>query len=72
MQEHNFNTYTTVPGDTWDLVAFKIFGDERFTGQLLKSNPSLTKLVILPPGLIIKLPKLNNTDENMEVSPPWL
>ena len=34
-------TYTTVQGDTWDLIAYKILGAEHYMQQLIEANPDL-------------------------------
>ena len=31
-------TYTTISGDTWDIVAYKVFGDEGYTDKIIKAN----------------------------------
>ena len=32
------NTYTTVSGDTWDIVAYKAYGNEMYMDTLIKAN----------------------------------
>ena len=32
------NTYTTKQGDTWDLIAFRVYGDVKYTGWLIKDS----------------------------------
>ena len=32
-------TYTTVQGDTWDLISFALYGTEKYVGELMESNP---------------------------------
>lgn len=66
-KEQHFDVYTTVVGDSWDKIAFKVLGDEKFTRELLKHNSSIAKLVILPPGLKILIPRATE----VEVLPPW-
>lgn len=51
-------TYTTVQGDCWDLVAFKIYGSERYMKILADANPSLLDYMVFPTGTIINVPEL--------------
>ena len=36
MSEQASNVYITETNDTWDLIAFKILGDEKYTSHLLE------------------------------------
>lgn len=39
-------TYTTIQGDTWDLISFKLFGSEKYMKNLIEANwPLLETLV---------------------------
>ena len=69
-QEQHFKTYLTIEGDMWDHIAYKTLGDERMTSQLLKTNPTLTKIVIFPVDIAIIIPRLKEL-ENGEVA-PWM
>ena len=44
------NTYTTVQGDCWDLVAFKLYGSEA------EANMPLLDYLTVPPGTVINVP----------------
>lgn len=67
--EQSFKTYKTQENDTWDLIAFKIFGDTKYTSHLLKVNPSLTKAVFFPAGVLLKLPEVKGSEGDV---PPWV
>ena len=42
-------TYTTIQGDAWDAIAYKVYGDESYTGWLMQHNlPLLDTLVFGP------------------------
>ena len=32
------NTYTTQQGDAWDVIAFRVYGSEQYTGFLMQAN----------------------------------
>jgi phage tail protein X len=57
-------TYTSVAGDTADLIAWRYYGglDGRQAEQLLAANPGLAELgAVLPAGVVITLPDLAAT-----------
>lgn len=69
MGEQVFNLYTTTQGETWDLIAFKIWGDERFTSHLQKINLELNRITIFPAGIILKVPIIEEKEKEL---PPWV
>lgn len=60
--------YSTIQGDTLDLIAFKYYGYERGTTEKLYAfNPHLVDYdFILPPGIKINLPELNRAKANIQ------
>lgn len=67
--EQSFKTYKTQENDTWDLIAFKIFGDTKYTLELLKINSDLTKTVFFPAGVLLKIPDIKESKGDV---PPWV
>lgn len=67
--EQSFKTYKTLENDTWDLIAFKLFGDSKYTYNLLKINPDLTKVVFFPAGVLLKVPDIKESKGDV---PPWV
>lgn len=63
------NTYTTVSGDMWDSIAFKVWGDERHTDKLIKANLPYRDIYIFPAGIVLKLPTV--APEVPASLPPW-
>ena len=51
-------TYTTVQGDCWDLVAFKVYGSEKYMALLADANPSLLDFLVFPSGTVINIPDI--------------
>lgn len=45
------NTYTTVSGDTWDIVAYKAYGNEMYMNTLIKANIEYKDTYIFQQGL---------------------
>lgn len=67
MQEQ---VYRTIAGDTWDLIAFKLFGKENLMSELINANIDLAKVVIFPANIKLIIPKI--TEEDKEGKAPWL
>ena len=55
-------TYRTVQGDTWDLIALKMYpkvGGEKLMDVLLKYNPEHIKAVIFSANVILNIPDVD-------------
>lgn len=63
------NTYTTVSGDMWDSIAFKVLGGERHTDKLIKENLQYREIVIFPAGIVLQKPVIE--PEASATLPPW-
>lgn len=68
-------TYTTALGDTWDKIAFAVYGDESYAEQLMAANQdaALLATVIFDAGTVLTLPEIDtDTDDGADESePPW-
>lgn len=62
-------TYTTIQGDTWDMVAFKTLGNELLTPLLIAANPDQAKTVIFSAGAVLTIPAA--PAELPSDLPPW-
>lgn len=63
------DTYTTISGDTWDIVAYKVYGNEMYMDMLIKANLEHKDTYIFSAGVVLALPEID-----IEVSaslPPW-
>ena len=63
------NTYTTVSGDTWDIVAYKVYGNEMYMDTLIKANNEYKDTYIFPAGVVLTLPEIELTVSKS--LPPW-
>lgn len=63
------NTYTTISGDTWDIVAYKAYGNEMYMDMLIKANIEHKNTFIFPAGVTLTLPEIDL--EVSETLPPW-
>lgn len=61
--------YTTVQGDTWDVIAKKIYGEEKYAGYLMENNRLLLDYMIFPGGITLDIPEL--TEEADQDLPIW-
>ncbi len=62
-------TYETVQGDTWDMIAKKVYGEEKYAGYLMESNRLLLDYMIFPGGVVLSIPEL--TEEQDADLPIW-
>lgn len=49
--------YETVSGDTFDVVAHKIWGDAKRAGELMQANFAALEYLVFPAGVILKVPE---------------
>lgn len=62
-------SYTTVSGDTWDMVSYKLFGNEMYKNAILEENMGYRETVIFPAGVTLAIPDIE--PELSEELPPW-
>ena len=61
--------YVTAQGDTWDIIAYKMYGNERQMSTLIEANSQYRETVIFPPDMTLQVPDVAvNTST---VLPPW-
>lgn len=41
--------YKTIQGDTWDGIAVKVYGDEKYMNELLEANQAYREIIIFRP-----------------------
>ncbi len=63
------NTYTTIQGDTWDLIAYKLYGAEKYMKYLIEANWPLLDVLIFSSGTVLTVPEL--PEEADEDAPFW-
>ena len=49
-------TYTTVSGDTWDIIAKKVYGNELLADLLMANNFDLLDTMIFSAGVKVSIP----------------
>lgn len=61
--------YKTVQGDTWDMIAKKVYGKEKYLDYLMQNNYDLLDYFIFPAGVIVNTPDLPS-ELNLDL-PEW-
>lgn len=61
--------YKTVDGDTWDMIAKKVYGDESKADVLMENNVQLLDIFIFSAGTEVETPEI--TQEGTTALPPW-
>lgn len=52
-------TYTASAGETFDIIAMAVYGEEKFAAELLCANPALCRIPVFTGGEIIELPEID-------------
>lgn len=64
--------YITKSGDTWDIIAKEVYGDEMHLSFLMKNNGDLLTYFVFPSGVVVKIyDLLEEADEEDEDIPDW-
>ncbi|WP_297569509.1 tail protein X [uncultured Anaerovibrio sp.] len=62
-------TYTTIQGDMWDLIAYKVYGNESYMTNLLEANEQYKDISVFPAGVVLVCPEI--TSQRSRIAPPW-
>lgn len=62
-------TYTTIQGDMWDSIAYKLYGNEKYMCLLMWDNIELLDIFIFGAGTVLNVPELESEFE-MDM-PSW-
>lgn len=61
-------TYTTIQGDTWDLIAYKLYGSEKYMKNLIEANWPLLEVLVFSSGTVINVPDI---PEDSDIDAPF-
>ena len=64
------NIYRTVQGDTFDGIAWRIWGYEHMAHHLIESNPEQADVLVFRPGVELTVPAVK-PDTAVADLPPW-
>ncbi len=66
--------YRCSAGETFDIVALAVYGDEKHSSELLCANPLLCRITMFKGGEILALPVVELPDSEagyMPATAPW-
>jgi len=63
------STYTTIQGDAWDMIAFRLFGDEKYMKNLIEANWEFADILVFSSGAVLTVPDI--PEEADESGPFW-
>ena len=61
--------YKTIQDDTWDGIAVKVYGDEKYMNELLEANQAYREIIIFPANVSLSLPDIQT--QTTTILPPW-
>ena len=64
------STYTPEQGDTWDAIAYKVYGDTRHTGWLMQNNFPQLDTFVFKAGIVLQAPPVPEGGNTAE-APIW-
>ena len=62
--------YTTRQGDTWDIIAFRIWENEKLMHHLVAANPGHQGVVFFSAGIELNVPDIE-IPQDRGPKPPW-
>lgn len=65
------NTYTTIQGDTWDVISLKLYESEMFTDRLVAANFQQRNVAIFGAGVVLNAPVITTDELESTNLPPW-
>lgn len=63
-------TYKTISGDTWDMIAYKVYGDCKYINILMEANPELMETFYFSANVTINCPEIT-VEPQTDTLPPW-
>lgn len=63
------STYTTVQGDSWDYISFKLYGDEKYMKLLIEANWPHLEVLRFSAGVVLNVPDI--PEEYDDDAPFW-
>lgn len=65
---------TTLAGDTWDIIAKRVYGDDHAFGALMDANPEHIETLIFSGGVELEVPEIeteSTTDTDTTDAAAW-
>lgn len=61
--------YTTMQGDTYDMLALDAYNDEFLAHRIIEVNPQYASTLVFDAGIVLLIPILSQ--QPPETLPPW-
>lgn len=62
--------YYTTQGDMWDGISKKVYGNEKYAGEIMKANPEYAEVYIFGAEVELNIPDIDLTPKP-KLMPPW-
>ena len=67
-----YDVYVTVEGDRWDLIAWRAYGDPHHYEPIIRANPEIGPVPLLPGGQRLRIPVVETPTQVLDHGlPPW-
>ena len=65
------NTYKTIDGDTFDIIAWRVYGSSTLAAHIMRANIHLIGRWSFGPNETVLVPPLTVEDAQSSAAPPW-
>lgn len=65
-----YRDYVTAYGDTFDIIAFRFYQNEKLSHEIASANLQYADVVIFDAGIPLQIPILS-VDNQPDTLPPW-
>lgn len=62
--------YITATGDTFDTIAYSVYGNAELIKPIIEANPDYSDVVVFDYGTRLTIPDIETTDDSTYL-PPW-
>ena len=66
-----YYSYVTKDNDRWDLISNQFYNTPTLYEEIIKANPDVKILPVLPSGIKLKIPILDESETIKFELPPW-
>ena len=66
------SSYQTIKGETWDSIAYKLWGSEYLTPLLFEANKKHINTLVFSGNEILTVPEFNSTNTSLVDKPKWI
>ncbi len=63
--------YITRQNQTWDVIAKEVYGDEKYTEQLMKNNLDKIDIFVFSAGTVLSTPEIETQQKKDVNLPKW-